>query len=140
MIRIAGKIALAGALVCSFGLLWAQQDSSPSGSTAPDNTRANQSTAPTADQQSNSSSDLEMTRQIRKALVNDKSLSTYGHNVKIITQQGTVTLKGPVKSEAEKQEIESKATEVAGSADKVHSELRVAGSSKKPSASSDQNP
>jgi osmotically-inducible protein OsmY len=79
-----------------------------------------------------------MTRQIRKALVNDKSLSTYGHNVKIITQQGVVTLKGPVKSDAEKQEIESKATEVVGSADKLHSELQVAGSTKeKPSANPD---
>ena len=44
--------------------------------------------APTADQQSNGKSDLEMTRQIRRAIVGDKSLSTYAHNVKIVTQHG----------------------------------------------------
>jgi hyperosmotically inducible protein len=54
----------------------------------------------------------------------DKSLSTYAHNVKIITQDGQVTLKGPVRSESEKQTIETKATEVAG-ANKVTNELNV---------------
>jgi osmotically-inducible protein OsmY len=44
----------------------------------------------------------------------DKSLSTYAHNVKIITQNGQVTLKGPVRSEDEKKTVETKATEVAG--------------------------
>jgi osmotically-inducible protein OsmY len=116
MLRTICRTILAVSLVCGFGFLHAQ----------------------TADQQSNNPSDLQITRQIRKALVNDKSLSTYGHNVKIITQQGVVTLKGSVKSDAEKQEIESKATEVAGSGDKVHSELQVAGSTKeKPSANPD---
>ena len=56
--------------------------------------------------------------------MNDKSLSTYAHNVKIITQEGQVTLKGPVRSESEKQTIETKATEVAG-ANKVTNELNV---------------
>jgi osmotically-inducible protein OsmY len=54
----------------------------------------------------------------------DKSLSSYAHNVKIITQEGMVTLKGPVRSEEEKQAIEAKAKEVAGG-DKVSSELVV---------------
>jgi len=54
----------------------------------------------------------------------DKSLSTYAHNVKIITQNGQVTLKGPVRSEGEKQAIETKATEVAG-ANKVTNDLNV---------------
>ena len=44
----------------------------------------------------------------------DKSLSTYAHNVKIITQNGQVTLKGPVRSEDEKKTVETKAYEVAG--------------------------
>lgn len=131
MMKIACRALLGATLCCSsFGLLWAQ---------APDNTKMNQGDTQTADKQGNNSADIEMTRQIRKALVHDKSLSTYGHNVKIITQQGMVTLKGPVKDEAEKQEIESKAVAVAGSADKINSQLMVAGSAKdKPSANPDQ--
>jgi len=66
-----------------------------------------------------------MTKKIRQALIADKSLSTYGHNVKIITRNGAVTLKGPVHSEDEKQSIASKAAEVAGSPDKVTNQLSV---------------
>ena len=55
----------------------------------------------------------------------DKSLSTYAHNVKVISQDGVVTLKGPVHSEDEKKSIESKATEVAGSSAKVNNEITV---------------
>jgi len=58
-------------------------------------------------------------------LVKDKSLSTNAHNVKVIAQNGMVTLKGPVDSEQEKQAVEEKATRIAG-ADKVTSELQVA--------------
>jgi len=68
--------------------------------------------------------DRETTKQIRQAIVKDKSISTYGHNVKVITQGGMVTLKGPVRSEEEKQSIEAKAKEVAGP-DKVTHELEV---------------
>jgi osmotically-inducible protein OsmY len=56
--------------------------------------------------------------------MNDKSLSTYAHNVKIISQNGMVTLKGPVRSGDEKRSVESKAAEVVGQ-DKVTSELEV---------------
>jgi osmotically-inducible protein OsmY len=58
-------------------------------------------------------------------VVKDKSLSTYAHNVKVISQNGMVTLKGPVKSEEEKQAIEAKAAQIAG-ADKVTNQLEVA--------------
>ena len=54
----------------------------------------------------------------------DKSLSTYAHNVKVITQNGQVTLKGPVRSEDEKKTVEAKAAEVAGE-NKVTSELDI---------------
>ena len=54
----------------------------------------------------------------------DKSLSTYAHNIKVIVQNGQVTLKGPVRSEDEKKAIEAKATEVAGE-NKVTSELNI---------------
>lgn len=97
-------------------------------STAPDNTKINQrdrnSAEPTADQQKMNPGDRETTDQIRRALVKDKSISTYGHNVKVITQNGMVTLKGPVRSEEEKQSIEAKAKEIAGP-DKVTDELEV---------------
>jgi len=95
---------------------------------APDNTRVNErdnnQAATTADQQSNEKTDREITQQIRKALINDKSLSTYAHNVKIVTQNGVVTLKGPVRSDEEKNAIEAKAAEVSGK--DVKSELSVA--------------
>jgi hyperosmotically inducible protein len=95
----------------------------------PDNTKVNQRdrspSQPTADQQKNNRSDVSITRDIRRALVSDKNLSTYAHNVKVITQAGEVTLKGPVRSQEEKKSVEAKATEVAGAAH-VKSELSVA--------------
>jgi osmotically-inducible protein OsmY len=72
------------------------------------------------------SSDRELTKKIRQAIVKDKSLSTYGHNVKVISQNGTVTLRGPVHSEEEKTAIEAHAAEVAGR-DNVKSEIAVKG-------------
>ena len=96
---------------------------------APDNTKVNardrQPSQVTADQQKNDKADLETTRQIRKALVADKSLSTYAHNVKVITRNGKVTLKGPVRSEAEKKTVVDKAVEVAG-AGNVTNQLAIA--------------
>jgi hyperosmotically inducible periplasmic protein len=84
----------------------------------PDNTQVNKrdraAAQPTADQQSNTKSDVAITRDIRRAIVNDKSLSTYAHNIKVITQHGDVTLKGPVLTDEEKKIVEAKATEVAG--------------------------
>jgi hyperosmotically inducible protein len=83
-----------------------------------DNTKTNQrdrdKSAPTADQQKVNTSDREITRNIRASVHKDKSLSTYAHNVKIITQGGKVTLKGPVRSDAEKANIAAKAIAVAG--------------------------
>jgi osmotically-inducible protein OsmY len=57
-------------------------------------------------------------------VVEDKSLSTYAHNVKIIAQNGRVTLKGPVRSEEEKKAVERKAEEAAGTGN-VASEITV---------------
>lgn len=113
-------------LLGSLGVLWAQQDTQDQPA---DNTKVNQrdrnKSEPTADQQKNNPADRQLAQQVRKALVKDKSLSTYAHNIKVIAQNGMVTLKGPVKSEEEKQAIEAKAAEVAG-ADKVTSEIQVA--------------
>ena len=116
-------------LLGSLGLLWARQDNNNSSQVPADNTKVNQRdrnpNEPTAEQQKENTNDRQLTAQIRRAIVKDKSLSTTAHNVKIIAQNGSVTLKGPVKSEEEKQAIESKATEIAG-AGKVNSELQVA--------------
>ena len=115
-------------LLSSFGLVWGQQSSNPS-QAPPDNTKVNErdrnQAEPTADQQKENSSDRQLTQKIRRAVVEDKSLSTSAHNVKIISQNGTVTLKGPVKSEEEKKTIETKATQIAGQGN-VKNELEVA--------------
>jgi len=126
-------------VLSSFGLASAQQDNTASqgsnasqgndASQAPaDNTKVNQrdrnTNEPTADQQTENTSDRQLTAQIRRAIVKDKSLSSDAHNVKIIAQGGSVTLKGAVKSDAEKQAIESKAAQIAGEG-KVNSELQV---------------
>jgi hyperosmotically inducible periplasmic protein len=95
--------------------------------TAPDNTKRNKAEATTADQQKNNKSDLETTRRIRKMIVDDKTLSTYAHNVKIVTQDGQVTLTGPVNSSEEQAAVAAKALQVAGSG-KVINQTEVASS------------
>jgi hyperosmotically inducible protein len=81
--------------------------------------------AMTADKQKMNPADRDLTKKIRMALHDDKSLSTYAHNVKIISQDGKVTLKGPVRTDDEKAGIEAKATEIAG-AGNVTNQLTVA--------------
>jgi hyperosmotically inducible protein len=93
---------------------------------APDDTKANKDQSnPTADQQKMSPSDRAITQQIRKAIHQDSTLSTYAHNIKIITQDGKVTLRGPVRSDDEKNNIEAKAVAVAGK-DNVTDRLEIA--------------
>lgn len=96
--------------------------------TAADNSRVNRLSdgdkGLSADQQGNSKSDVEMTRKIRRSITSNKNLSTYAHNIKIITREGRVILKGPVRSEAERKVIEDTAVTVAG-ADNVTSGLEV---------------
>jgi osmotically-inducible protein OsmY len=101
----------------------AQSQATPP-STAPDNSSQNKNHDQTAQSQKDNASDREITQKIRQSLMPDKSLSTYAHNVKIITQDGQVTLKGPVQDENEKQTIASKAADVAGTG-KVKNQLTV---------------
>jgi osmotically-inducible protein OsmY len=121
-------LVLAGLLLLGLGTIASAQD--PAGQNAPasDNTKMNQRdrnpNEPTADQQQNNRSDRDITQQVRKAIEADKNFSTYAHNVKVITQNGQVTLKGPVRSEEEKSAVEAKAAAVAGEG-KVTSELTV---------------
>jgi hyperosmotically inducible periplasmic protein len=121
-------LTLTGGALFFAGLLLAgpvQQEQQP----APDNTKQNQGDANngamTAQQQKMNPADRDTTKQIRSAIMKDKSLSTYAHNIKVITRDGKVTLKGPVRSEDEKASIEAKAASVAG-ADNVTNELTVA--------------
>lgn len=93
-----------------------------------DNTKVNKrdrtQSEPTSDQAKNNPTDRELMQKIRRSLMDDKSLSTYAHNVKIIAKSGKVTLKGPVRSEEEKKTVEQKAAEVAG-AGNVTSEITI---------------
>ena len=113
-------------LLFGAGQLVAAQDPPP----APDNTKVNKRdrapSQPTADQAKETSSDRNTMQQIRKAIMADKSLSTYGHNVKVISDHGKVTLKGPVHTEEERGNIEAKAIAVAG-AGNVTNQLTVKG-------------
>jgi hyperosmotically inducible periplasmic protein len=127
---------IAGGSVIGFGLLLGGVGAQTGyGQTKPDNTAQNKRDQnpdeATADQQKMNLADRDLTTRIRRSIVADKSLSTYAHNVKIISQDGTVTLKGPVRSDDEVQSIVSKATDVTGSADKVINQMSVAPTSKR---------
>jgi osmotically-inducible protein OsmY len=121
--------ALAAALVAVPVAAHAQTGSQ----TPPDNTKVNTrdraASAKTADQQGNSKADLDLTQKIRHAIVADKSLSSYAHNIKVITRDGHVTLKGPVHTSDERSALEAKATEVAGTGN-VTNRISVTASSK----------
>lgn len=93
-------------------------------STKPDNSAQNKDQSATADNQTDAKADRLMAASIRKAIVADKDLSTYAHNVKIIVRNGNVTLKGPVKSEDEKRKVKSDAAGVA-SQGKIDDQLTV---------------
>jgi hypothetical protein len=93
-----------------------------------DNSRINQrdrnSAALTPMDQGTSEADRTMTQQIRQAVMRDKALSFTAKNVKIITINGKVTLRGPVKTDAERSAIEADARAVAGGA-QVDSQLEI---------------
>ena len=96
--------------------------------TAPDNTgrnvqdRSGATLAP--GDQSESETDRTLTQQVRQAVGADASLSTNAHNIKIITINGVVTLRGPVNSPQEKANIDAKAQQIAG-ATKVDNQLEI---------------
>lgn len=94
----------------------------------PDNTEKNErdrsGETKTAGDQSNKPDDIKVTQTIRRAVMDDDSLSMTAKNVKIITADGQVTLRGPVKTAEEKSKIEAHAKAGAGGA-KVDSQLEV---------------
>ena len=128
LIQITKTGILASGLLLSFwiGPVYAQATDD---TTKPDNTSVNKRDRnpgeATADQQKMNAADRALTAKIRKAVIADKSLSTYAHNVKIISQNGTVTLKGPVHSDDEVRSIMAKATDDAGGPDKVVNQMSV---------------
>src|SRR4051794_28666206 len=98
MRHLQSRLWLGGALLLiSVPAMDAQQQAGAK-SAQPDNTAVNKrdrgDSKVTADQAKNNKSDREVMQQIRKAVVDDKTLSTYAHNVKIIATNGKVTLKG----------------------------------------------
>jgi hyperosmotically inducible protein len=120
----------AGLLIIAAQSALSQSSTAPSTGIVPaDNTKSNKldpsNTAATADAQKDNAGDRTITQRIRKSLVTDKSLSTYAHNVKIVSVNGTVTLNGVVRSEDEKSAIEAKAVSVAGQGHVVN-DLKVA--------------
>lgn len=118
LVTVSG-FGLAAALMLQPAPIYPQQ-------TAPDNTRQNADQAsPNADQQGMNSSDRAISQKIRKAIHEDKNLSTYAHNIKVITRNGKVTLRGPVRSEDEKNSLEAKAVSVV-SQENVVNQLEVA--------------
>ena len=125
--RVLGAFAVAGLLFIPALSAGAQTPAEKQ--TPADNTKVNKRDraegATTADQQKENATDRELTQKVRRALMDDKSLSTYAHNVKIVAQNGQVTLKGPVRTDDEKMSVEAKATEVAG-AGRVTNEITIA--------------
>lgn len=110
-----------GTALATGGMLYAADDTPVKA----DNTKNNKNEVVTADKQKMNVGDRELSQKVRKAIMADKSLSTYAHNVKVIARDGMVTLKGPVRSEEEKSTVAAKAIEAAG-AGKVTNELTVA--------------
>jgi hyperosmotically inducible periplasmic protein len=116
-------------LGCSKDKDRADQSGSKSSSVAADNTAKNErdrnDATKTAGDQSENEADRKITQEVRKSIVDDDKLSTSAQNVKIITNDGKVTLRGPVKSEEEKKAVESKAKQVAG-VKNVENQLEIA--------------
>jgi len=120
---MAGTLAL-GVALCGVGAAQTAPEKSPSADNTKVNKRDRSKAEPTADQGKNNATDRDIMQKIRKSLMDDKSLSSYAHNVKVIAQGGKVTLKGPVRSDDEKKTVEQKATEVAG-AGNVTNEITI---------------
>src|ERR1700674_2052147 len=122
-------IAVAVAIGLSLSWPIPSRAQSPESQAKPDNTKVNKRNRnpdeATADQQKMNAADRNLTARIRKSVMADKTLSTYAHNVKIISQNGIVTLKGPVRSDDEVRSIMAKAMEAAGGPDKVVNQMSV---------------
>jgi len=113
-------ICLSAATLTAF----AQDQSSPAADNSARNERDRSGETKTSFDQSNTKEDTQVTASIRRAVMKDDSLSTTAKNVKIITENGVVTLRGPVKSSAEKAKIAELAKSAAGQM-KIMNQLEV---------------
>lgn len=125
-------ITLGVALLVSPLAMWAADPATTgeAAADAPDNTGRNvrdRGDTLTSGDQSDKPADISLTQKIRQAVVADDSLSIMAKNVKIITVDGVVTLRGPVKSDQERKQIDAMAVKLAG-AGKVQNHLEVAAS------------
>jgi hyperosmotically inducible periplasmic protein len=118
-------LALACLSAVSLGAL-AGDEKAKSDNTAT-NERDRSGETKTSGDQSNSSADLKTTQAIRQALMKDGELSTTAKNIKVITANGHVTLRGPVKTAQEKAKIDQLAKSAAGGA-QIDNQLDVKGS------------
>ncbi len=98
-------------LLCASAAALAQ---TPGPTPSPDNTKRNAGEKITAENQSESAADRETTKNIRREIMKNDSLSAMAKNVKVITMDKKVTLQGPVNSEQEKATINSLAEKIAG--------------------------
>ncbi|MFL6594814.1 MAG: BON domain-containing protein [Chthoniobacterales bacterium] len=122
------RLTLSLLSLVALALSAAAQESKTNSKTAADNTGRNErdrsGESKTSGDQSESSEDIKTTAAIRRAVVGDGSLSMTAKNVKIITANGIVTLRGPVNSAAEKSKIAELAKKNAGKA-KIENQLDV---------------
>jgi hyperosmotically inducible protein len=117
------QITLSLLCVSAFTLSAIGQDTVPADNTGK-NQRDRSGETKTSGDQSNSPEDLKITAAIRRALVADDSLSMTAKNVKIVTANEIVTLRGPVNTAEEKTKIEQLAQSAAGNA-KIDNQLEV---------------
>lgn len=103
-------------LVASAGLLLTacENQSMPNAENTGRNVRDRSSAAMTPGEQGENNTDLTITQNIRRAIMDDDSLSENAKNIKIVTVNGVVTLRGPVNSQREKNEIAKKAQAISG--------------------------
>ena len=121
--KIVVTILFCAVSVISYGQ--APQTKEPKADNTKVNKRDRDAGQDTADQQKMNASDRDLTRKIRQSVIANKSLSTYAHNVKIISQDGVVTLKGPVSSDDEKKSILAMALAAVGDANKVIDQISI---------------
>lgn len=115
------RVVLLGTFICgtAFYSCAAQEQDGQA-----DNSGQNKGQNMTAQNQAPTQNDRATSASVRKAIIADKQLSTYAHNIKVITVDGTVTLKGPVRSDAEKQQVANDASQVV-SQDKIVNQITV---------------
>ena len=122
---VAETIFTLGSFLLGVSLMGAPAPVKQDPQTPADNTKVNRDQSPSADDQKMNPTDRAIVQKIRKSIHEDKSLSTYAHNIKVIVQDSKVTLRGPVRSDDEKANLEAKAVAVAGQGN-VTNQLEIA--------------